>query len=130
MKTSSLRDIIMEIFERTAGRHQEDIVGMCKRLLHLKGEASAISLAHEILTTYRVFSTSEQLEFFERLLTEFMPDSERLRHAIASYQGEPNGRTLAALQSAAESPRQDLFNLLNMGPDATAAIVSMRQDLR
>src|SRR5205085_5600688 len=29
-----------------------------------------------------------------------------------------------------ESPRQDLFRLFNMGPDGTASIVSMRQDLR
>jgi malonyl-CoA decarboxylase len=58
-----------------------------------------------------------------------MPDTERVNHAIAAYQGEQNANTLAALAAAAESPRQDLFRLLNMGPDGTASIVSMRQDL-
>ncbi|PYR84147.1 MAG: hypothetical protein DMG19_17415 [Acidobacteria bacterium] len=50
MKASSLRDIILtlaasglEIFERTTGRRQEDIVAMCRRLVHLKGEASAVA---------------------------------------------------------------------------------------
>jgi malonyl-CoA decarboxylase len=136
MKASSLKDIILtlaagglEIFERTAGRRQEDIVVMCKRLLHLRGEASAISLAHEILTTYKDLPSGGRLKFFERLLTEFLPDTERLNQAIAAYQGEPNANTLAALEAAAESPRQDLFRLLNMGPDGTASIVSMRQDL-
>jgi malonyl-CoA decarboxylase len=136
MKRSSLRDIILtvaagglEFIERTAGRRQ-DIVGMCKGLLRLKGEASAISLAHQILTAYQGLSTRKRLEFFERLLTEFMPDSDRLNRAIAAYQQEPNANTVKALEAAAESPRQELFRLLNMGPDGTASIVSMRQDLR
>jgi malonyl-CoA decarboxylase len=137
MKRSSWRDIILtlaagglEIFERTAGRREQDVVAMCKRLLHLKGEASAISLAHEILTTYKNLSSRSRFIFFERLLTEFMPDTERLDQAIAAYQQEPNAYTLAALEAAAESPRQEVFRLLNMGPDGTASIVSMRQDLR
>ena len=137
MKRSSVKDIILtlaagglEILERTAGRHQDDIVVMCKRLLHLKGEASAISLAHQILTRYRSLPVRSRLQFFERLLTEFVPDAERLNRAIAAYQREPNTNTLAALQVATDSPRQELFRLLNMGPDGTASIVSMRQDLR
>jgi malonyl-CoA decarboxylase len=137
MKRSSLLDIILtvaagglEIFERTAGRRHEDIVAMCKRLLRLKGEASAISLAHQILTAYQGLSSRYRLQFFERLLTEFMPDTERLNRAIAAYQEEPNADTVRALEAAAESPRQELFRMLNMGPDGTASIVSMREDLR
>ena len=136
MKRSSLRDIILtlaagglEIYERTAGHRHEDIVAKCKRLLHLKGEASAITLSHEILTTYKRLSSRNRLQFFESLLTELIPDTERLNQAIAAYQREPNPDTLAALQAAAESPRQELFRLMNMGPDGTASIVSMRRDL-
>src|SRR5437870_6221328 len=137
MKRSSIRDIILtvaagglEFIERTAGRRNQDIVAMCKRLLRLKGEASAISLAHQILTAYQGLAKRNRLQFFERLLTEFMPDTERLNQAIAAYQQEPNANTVKALEAAAESPRQDLFRLFNMGPDGTASIVSMRQDLR
>jgi malonyl-CoA decarboxylase len=137
MKRSSLLDIILtvaagglEIFERTAGRRHDDITAMCKRLLSLKGEASAISLAHQILTAYQQFSPRNRLQFFERLLREFLPDTERLNRAVARYQQQPNPNTVKALEVAAESPRQDLFRLLNMGPDGTASIVSMRQDLR
>jgi len=137
MKPSSLRDIILtfaagglEIIERTTGRRQEDIVAMCRRLVHLKGEASAISLADKILSTYKGLSMRNRLQFFERLLTDFMPDTKRLNKAIAAYQHDPNASTTAELQAAAESPRQELFRILNMGPDGTAAIVSMRADLR
>src|SRR2546422_6409198 len=59
-----------------------------------------------------------------------MPDRRRLDDAIAAYQRDPNANTAAALQGAAESPRQELFRILNMGPDGTASIVAMRADLR
>src|SRR5262249_35905841 len=82
MKRNSLRDIILtlaagglEILERTSGRHHGDIVMMCKRLLQLKGEASAITLANQILTAYKELSDRNRLQFFERLLTEFVPDA-------------------------------------------------------
>ena len=137
MKRSSLRDIIatlaaggLEIFERTTGRRHEDIVMMCQRLVYLKGEASAISLADQILSTYKGLSSRNRLRFFERLLADFMPDSKRLNEAIAAYQQDRNANTVAALYSAAESPRQEVFRLLNMGPDGTASIVSIREDLR
>src|SRR5579862_2139163 len=99
MKRSSLYDIILtvaagglEILERTTGRRQ-DIVAMCKRLLRLKGEASAISLAHQILMTYRGLASRNRLQFFEHLLTDFMPDQERLNQAIAAYQRQPSADT-------------------------------------
>ena len=137
MKRSSLRDIIatlaaggLEIFERTTGRRHENIVAMSRRLVHLKGEASAISLGDQMLSTYKGLSNRERLQFFERLLVDFMPDRKRLNEAIAAYQQNPNPNTVGALQAAAESPRQEVFRLLNMGPDGTASVVSMREDLR
>src|SRR5437667_10289344 len=135
MKASSLRDIILtlaagglEIFERTTGRRQEDIVAMCRRLVHLKGEASAISLADKILTTYKGLSTRNRLQFFERLLTEFMPDRRRPDDAIAAYQRDPNANTAAALQGAAESPRRERARSVDHGPDGAGSIVCVRGD--
>jgi malonyl-CoA decarboxylase len=137
MKRSSFTDIILavaagglEIVERTARWRHENIIAMCKRLLRLKGEASAISLAHQILTAYSGLTSRNRLQFFERLVKDFTPDAGRLNEAIAAYEREPNADTIRALAVAAESPRQELFRMLNMGPDGTPSIVSMRQDLR
>src|SRR5438132_12124289 len=137
MKASSLRDIVagfaaagLEVFERMTGRRHDSLVSMCKRLLRLKGEASTLFLAHDILATYNRLSRPDRLSFFKRLLAEFMPDPEGLKQAISRYQREPTPSTVAALGAAAESPRKELFRLLNAGPDGTAAIIRMRQDLR
>jgi malonyl-CoA decarboxylase len=126
MKRSSLLDIILT----ATGLRHEDILSMCTRLVRLKGEASAISLAHQILTDYKALSPRKRTQFFEHLLTDFMPDTERLNKAIAAYQQESNADTIRHLETAAESPRKELFRMLNMGPDGTASLVSMRQDLR
>src|SRR5215467_12034585 len=110
MKRSSLYDIILtvaagglEIVERTARWRHQDIAAMCKRLLRLKGEASAISLAHRILTTYRGLSPRSRIQFFDHLLEDFTPDTERLNKAIAAYQNDPNPSTVRAVAVAAES---------------------------
>jgi malonyl-CoA decarboxylase len=136
MKASSWRDIIAslaaagrEVFDRRNGR-RDDIVAMCKWLLRLKGEASAISLSHRILTTYKDLPKRNRLLFFERLLSEFTPNGERLDRAIAEYRRRPSPATISELTDAVESPRQELFRLLNMGPDGTQSIIAMRQDLR
>jgi malonyl-CoA decarboxylase len=137
MKRSSFTDIILgvaagglEILGRTTRWRHENIIAMCKRLVRLKGEASEITLAHQILTAYSGLSGRNRLQFFERLVTDFTPDTARLNKAIAAYEREPNADTIRAVAVAAESPRQELFRMLNMGPDGTPSIVSMRQDLR
>jgi len=111
MKASSLRDIVagfaaagLEVFERMTGRRHDSLVSMCKRLLRLKGEASTLVLAHDILATYNRLSRPDRLSFFKRLLAEFMPDPEGLKQAISRYQREPTPSTVAALGAAAESP--------------------------
>jgi malonyl-CoA decarboxylase len=135
MKTTTLRDIIAslaaagrEVFDRRVGK--EDITAMCRRLLQLKGEASAITLANEVLDTYKALPQPNRARFFQRLLLDFAPDARRLSAAIKEYQREPNPRTLAGLSTAVESPRQDLFRILNMAPDGTSSIIGIRQDLR
>jgi malonyl-CoA decarboxylase len=137
MKASSLRDIVagfaaagLEVFERMTGRRHDNLVSMCKRLLRLKGEASTLFLTNDILATYNRLSSQDRLSFFKRLLAEFMPDPEGLKQAISRYQQEPTPGSVAALGAAAESPRKELFRLLNAGPDGTASIIRMRQDLR
>ena len=137
MKANTLRDIIASLaaggvvlLEQATGRRHEDVVAKCKRLLRLKGEASAISLADDILRTYRTLNEKNRVKFFGRLLSEFTPDEERLKKSIDAYQKTPNAQTLAALEAAVESPRREVFRMLNMAPDGTAAIIALREDLR
>ncbi len=137
MKSGSLRNLISNI--ASVGRqafggkirhgHAGDIGDMCKRLLEIRGEASSVSLAEEIIDAYAELDDEKRLDFFNVLLDELLPNAENLNAAIKYYQANPIPDAHMKLLKAADSPRQTLFRAINMAPDGTAAIVSMREDL-
>ena len=136
MNNGSLRNLISNIASvgrQAFGRrnsHGGDINVMCKRILEIRGEASAVLLAKEIIDAYAGLSDDGRLDFFNVLLREFLPDAEILHDAAEIYLANPTPDTHMGLVKAADSPRQTLFRAINMAPDGTAAIVSMREDLR
>ena len=135
MKIGALKNLISNI--ASVGRqafggkphHGGDIGDMCKRLLEIRGEASAVSLAEAIIESYAALDDEERLEFFRVLLEDFLPDAVILEDAIEIYQANPTPDAHMRLVKAADSPRQTLFRAINMAPAGTAAIVSMREDL-
>ena len=138
MNAGSLRNLISNI--ATVGRqafrgkprsgHSGEITDMCKRLLEIRGEASAVSLAKQIIATYADLEDDDRHDFFNVLLHDFMPDAEVLHEAIEIYLAYPTPDSHMKMVKAADSPRQTLFRAINMAPEGTAAIVSMREDLR
>ena len=135
MKIGSLRNLISNI--ATVGRqafggkseHCGAIGDMCKRLLEIRGQASAISLAEAVIDAYAVLDDAERLDFFHVLLDDFLPDAVILEDAIEIYRANPSPDAHMKLVKAADSPRQTLFRAINMAPEGTAAIVTMREDL-
>lgn len=136
MYAGSLRNLISNIAsagrQAFSGRNDQggDIGDMCKRLLEIRGEASTVSLAEDIIVNYAGLDDEKRLEFFQVLLREFLPDAEILNDAIEIYQANPSPQAHMRLVKAADSPRQTLFRVINVAPSGTAAIVSMREDLR
>ncbi len=102
---------------------------LCSELLKLKGEASAVALADDLLAHYADLDTDSRTQFFVMLLDEMQPADKEIERAIREYQELPAPHTLMNLCAAAESPRRDLLRALNMAPDGTLALVRMREDL-
>ncbi len=101
---------------------------LAEALLSVRGEASGMAIARDLLALYREASEGDRLAFFHMLAESFDPDPDALRAAWAKYVAE--GRpALPALSQAAEAPRQELFRRLNLAPGGTSAIVQMRSDL-
>ena len=96
-----------------------------------RGEASGVALARQILNHYRILNTEERRAFFRYLAAApvLQPDTDSVMEAAEAYLNEPGDLTLARLQGAVESPRQEFFRRLNLAPGATAEIVAMRRDL-
>lgn len=110
-------------------RRRRDIASVVKSLLRIKGEASAIKLAHQVLQLYAESDEDGRREFFRFLLYELGPDDNALSAAMQAYQSDPAPANYVKLLGVVEPQRQDLIRTLNWAPDGTSALISMRADL-
>lgn len=107
----------------------EQIGSLCNTLLSLKGEASSVALAEEILLAYSQFEAEEKIEFFQYLQADLTPDPETLQQAISTYEDNPAQESIQAINKASESPRLELFRALNMASMGTQLLIAMREDI-
>jgi malonyl-CoA decarboxylase len=119
------------LLPRSLGRStaKDGIDELAEALLSGRGEASGVAIAREILETYRALPSQERLDFLTSLARNMQPDTEAVAQAARAYLNTPGSTSVAALQKAVESPRQEFFRRLNLAPGATAQIVAMRRDL-
>lgn len=110
-------------------RRRREISEVVKSLLRIKGEASAIKLAYEVLQRYAEADEAGQSAFFALLRDELGPDEARLGAALAAYQAAPGGEHYLELLDAVEPSRQELIRILNWAPHGTSSIIRMRADL-
>jgi malonyl-CoA decarboxylase len=104
-------------------------IALCHTLLSERGEVSVARLAAEALAACTVLDDAALEVFWDGLVDQFLPDRERARQAAEIYVGEPSPLNLIQLQVAVDSPRQELFRRLNVGPGGTAALVGLRRQL-
>lgn len=97
-------------------------------LLSVRGEASGVAIATDLLALYERSGEAERRGFFATLATQFGPDEQALAACWERY-GREGTAVLPALARAVEAPRQELFRRLNLAPGGTAALVRMRADL-
>lgn len=129
-KLSSLGFESFDLFgQRSKQTVVEELGQLCRALLELKGESSSITISDEVLATYHRCSDDEKLRFFQLLFAEFPVSPLALDEAIADYQQKRDQISIQHLSRVAESPRQELFRILNIAPEATYRLVMMRADL-
>ena len=107
----------------------EDIRELSEALLSVRGEASGVAIASEILELYASLSPPERIDYLHYLADTLEPDQDAIRRAADAYFSKPDSKTLLALRTAVDGKRQPFFRRLNQPPGATAKIVAMRVDL-
>jgi malonyl-CoA decarboxylase len=129
-KLSSLGlESLGNLYSKNNAPKTEHIGNLCNALLELKGEASSIALAEEILAAYNLFNQDEKVEFFLYLETELAAEKEKVEFAISQYQDDPIQTSIQALHDASESQRLELFRALNMAPKGIESLIAMRGDI-
>ena len=100
-----------------------------RQLVSERGESNAVSMALDVISSYRKLNADHRSKFFTMLAEQFNIDAEQLTKATQSFAADPSARNYIRLQKISESPRQELLRRLNRAPGGTAAVVEMRRDL-
>jgi malonyl-CoA decarboxylase len=114
---------------RGATRTAKKAIALCRSLLSERGEVSGSRLAAEALDAYQALDDRARRAFFESLIRDFSPDPEAVGQAGDAYRRDPSPENLTRLQKVVEPPRQELFRRLNLAPDATRVLVTMRSQV-
>jgi malonyl-CoA decarboxylase len=114
---------------RGVTRTSRKTVALCHSLLSESGEVSGSRLAAEALDAYQALDDRARRGFFEALIREFSPDPEEVGRAGDAYRTNPSSENLARLQKVVEPPRQELFRRLNLAPEGTRILVTMRSQV-
>lgn len=102
---------------------------MAESLLSVRGEASGVALARQLLQEYSKASDEERQSFLLRVARELGPRQDALDAAVAAYCETRSHDTALALHRAAESRRQELLRRMNHAPGGTQRLVRMREDV-
>lgn len=116
-------------FRRLQGSSTQVLLNLCDDLVSHKGVASGIALAREVVHRYSRLSIEEKLIFFQDLNNNMAPDFDSISTAAHTFTSSPNEKNLLELRNSLRTKRQKLFSRMNMAPEGTKAIVSLREDL-
>ena len=129
---NTVADAGLELFRPHATRRAsspEALIKLCDDVLSSLGEASGVALARQIVDTYEAIDDNERLAFFKELRSRFHVDKDLILTCASKFQRVGDDKSLSELQSAVEPPRQELFRRINMAPNGTRMLVSLRDDL-
>ena len=138
VNTSFLQELLNTVAEQgrqllprrlRSAKPGEGLAELSEALLSVRGEASGVAIASEILDLYGDLDREQRLAFLHFLANTMEPDTQELRGAAKEYLDHPDEEALIRLRAAAEGPRQGFFRRLNLAAGATAKIVAMRRDL-
>ncbi len=114
---------------KLSGGSTRALVGLCQDLISHKGVASGIALARQVVNQYQALRNEDKLSFFMELRERFGPNLEEVHQAVKDFERVASPDAVRALSQKTESSRRKLFTRMNMAPNGTAAIVSLREDL-
>ena len=108
---------------------KRSLIELCNDLLSSKGAAFGITLARDILFRYHNLSVEEKIKFLKLINDTYKPDDREIEKAIKNYNKNKNSQSALNLSRVTSGKRKELFIRLNMAPQGTSEIVSLREDL-
>ena len=128
---SSIADIGQSLLGKKFSKNRDfkSLLSLCDDLISYKGTASGIAIAREISEIYKILDTDQKLSFFKEINKKYKPNLNNIDNAIKKFTIEKSKNNLDRLGEVIEGRRQELIRRLNMAPNGTSILVSMREDL-
>ncbi|MDC1082653.1 malonyl-CoA decarboxylase family protein [Candidatus Pelagibacter sp.] len=128
---SSIADVGKQLFNKKDIKKNDldSILSLCDDLISNKGAAFGITVARDITELYQTLSIENKILFFKSINEKYRPSFTKVNKAIDVYKNSQNEKTLSDLFKVSEGKRRELFMRMNMAPNGTSIIVSLREDL-
>ena len=128
---SSIADVGKQLFNKKDIKKNDldSILSLCDDLISNKGAAFGITVARDITELYQTLSIENKILFFKSINEKYRPSFTKVNEAIDVYKNSQNEKTLSDLFKVSEGKRRELFMRMNMAPNGTSIIVSLREDL-
>ena len=128
---SSIADAGKQLFNKKDIKKNDldSILSLCDDLISNKGAAFGITVARDITELYQTLSIENKILFFKSINEKYRPSFTKVNEAIDVYKNSQNEKTLSDLFKVSEGKRRELFMRMNMAPNGTSIIVSLREDL-
>ena len=125
-----LERVWRSVRQGATGHKGRSLIELCDSLLSERGEVSSARIASEAVAAYDQLTDCGRDGVFRQARRRITaPTRRRSRVAIDVYRDAPSAAHLAALHTATESRRQELFRRLNTATGGTRMLVRMRADL-
>ena len=128
---SSIADAGKQLFNKKDIKKNDlnSLLSLCDDLISNKGAAFGITVARDITELYQTLSLDNKILFFKSINEKYRPSFTKVNEAIDVYKNSQNEKTLSDLFKVSEGKRRELFMRMNMAPNGTSIIVSLREDL-
>jgi len=107
----------------------EGLLDLADALLSRRGKAAGPAVASALLDLYEASDMPTRLAFLDQVYDRHHSNSEAIDAAIATWQSKRDEASARALNAASESPCRKLIRRLNLAPQGTKRLISMRKDL-
>ncbi len=118
-----------ELWARQFGEKSVSSVALSEKLLSLRGEASSVLIADELMARLSQMDDEAFLVYMQDLLEVFQPDPEHLKKIAEQYIAAPGPDTAYELSKASEATRQGVFRMMSTSPRGPMALLEIRKRL-
>ncbi|UDL94883.1 malonyl-CoA decarboxylase [Lichenihabitans sp. PAMC28606] len=116
-------------YPRLSGGDHPAVLRLAEALMSVRGEASGVALAQQMLQAYAALPVVERRIVLNDMARRYGPDLTALMAASKAFLATPTLALAATVQKAAEPRALELIRRLNLAPGGTPSLVAMRADL-